>query len=75
MWENSLTDKICVQGLPKRAVQPRQVSAKSSVASDPGTQALDKMYGKVYDNVLFRQETGWDPVGLARGQPEAVLKK
>mmetsp|Transcript_20743 Transcript_20743/g.28982 ORF Transcript_20743/g.28982 Transcript_20743/m.28982 type:complete len:176 (+) Transcript_20743:442-969(+) len=33
------------------------------------------MYGKVYDNVLFRQETGWDPVGLARGQPEAVLKK
>jgi len=32
-------------------------------------------YGKVYDNMLFREENGWDPMGLARNVDPATVDR
>jgi len=67
--------KVVPKKTSNDAKPPRSVSAKATVLGDGGYNTLTNMYGKVYDNVIFRQEHGFDPMGLAKGQPPAVLAK
>mmetsp|Transcript_7449 Transcript_7449/g.10475 ORF Transcript_7449/g.10475 Transcript_7449/m.10475 type:complete len:220 (+) Transcript_7449:107-766(+) len=48
----------------------RNVAAKAS-----GYQHLDGMYGKVYDNVIFRNKNGWDPAGLVKDADAAKIDR
>jgi len=47
----------------------------SNAARSVAPKAMDGMAGKVYDNVLFKQEAGWDPLNLAEGKPKEVINK
>mmetsp|Transcript_21622 Transcript_21622/g.30308 ORF Transcript_21622/g.30308 Transcript_21622/m.30308 type:complete len:236 (-) Transcript_21622:174-881(-) len=50
----------------------RNVGAKSGYV---GWNELDKMSGKVYDNIIFQKPQGWDPAGLSRDVDKAVINR
>mmetsp|Transcript_2871 Transcript_2871/g.5480 ORF Transcript_2871/g.5480 Transcript_2871/m.5480 type:complete len:258 (-) Transcript_2871:187-960(-) len=52
-----------------------RAAMESPETPDRGWKHLDSMYGKVYDNMLFREENGWDPMGLARNVDPATVDR
>merc|ERR1712023_585315 len=50
----------------------RNTAVKASVGG--GYETLSKLPGKVYDNVLFKNEAGWDPAGYSVDAAPEVVK-
>jgi len=67
--------KASVRRTPISRGLSRAMKPTSNAARSVAPKAMDGMAGKVYDNVLFKQEAGWDPLNLAEGKPKEVINK